>query len=135
MIKGPSSENGTPDPLKKSVPVEKKGSFRKTMSTSQTDDCMKKSGGVTDPELLQKLDSIPRSITREVRPSTSEDPVPTSGPASAYVDTSGAINYGRLLTDEVLAADHLLVEAAKKTMDVAGTYSLAFFITEGSSLG
>jgi len=32
------------------------------------------------------------------------------------------INYGRLLTDEVLAADRLLVETAKKNMDVAGIY-------------
>lgn len=32
------------------------------------------------------------------------------------------INYGRLLTDEVLAVDRLLVETAKKHMDVAGNY-------------
>lgn len=32
------------------------------------------------------------------------------------------INYGRLLTDEVLAVDKLLVEAAKKNMDVAGIF-------------
>lgn len=90
------------------------------MSTSQTDECMKNTGGVTDPELLQKLDSIPRTITREVRPSISDEAVPTRGPASAYVDSTGGINYGRLLTDEVLAADYQLVEAAKKNMDVAG---------------
>jgi len=36
------------------------------------------------------------------------------------------INYGRLLTDEVLAVDRLLVETAKKNMDVAGIY-LCFF--------
>lgn len=32
------------------------------------------------------------------------------------------INYGKLLTDEVLAVDRLLVETAKKHMDVAGNY-------------
>lgn len=32
------------------------------------------------------------------------------------------INYGRLLTDEILAGDRLLVEAAKMNMDVAGIY-------------
>lgn len=36
-----------------------------------------------------------------------------------YLD-GNKINYGRLLTDEVLAVDRLLVEAAKKNMDVAG---------------
>lgn len=46
--------------------LERKKSFRKTVSTSLTDDCMKKNVGVTDPELLDKLDSLPRPITREV---------------------------------------------------------------------
>lgn len=39
---------------------------------------------------------------------------------NAYIEGE-KINYGRLLTDEVLAADRMLVEAAKKNMDVAGT--------------
>ena len=36
-----------------------------------------------------------------------------------YLD-GNKINYGKLLTDEVLAADKLLVAAAKKNKDVAG---------------
>lgn len=46
--------------------IERKKSFRKTVSTSLTDDCMKKNVDVTDPELLDKLDSLSRPITREV---------------------------------------------------------------------
>lgn len=38
---------------------------------------------------------------------------------TTYLD-GDKINYGRLLTDEVLAVDRLLVKAAKKNMDVAG---------------
>lgn len=41
------------------------------------------------------------------------------------------INYGKLLTDEVLTVDRLLVEAAKKHMDVAGNY---FFVKNVKSL-
>ncbi|KAE8742097.1 hypothetical protein FOCC_FOCC012371 [Frankliniella occidentalis] len=130
---GANLGSSTPEAVKKGAPVEKKNSFRKTMSTSQTDECVRKSGGVTDPELLLKLDSIPRSITREVRPSLLDEAAPTSGPASTYVDNSGAVNYSRLLTDEVLAADFQLVEAAKKTMDVAGTTAL-IALMEGSRL-
>jgi protein phosphatase 1L len=101
--------------------VGKKNSFRKTMSTSQTDECMKKGASVTDPELLSRLDTLSRHITREVRPMR-QDTVPRrSVPTASYLDASGNINYRHLLTDEVLAADHLLVEAAKKSMDVAGT--------------
>ncbi|CAK9806671.1 Protein phosphatase 1L [Anthophora quadrimaculata] len=101
---------------------ERKKSFRKTVSTSLTDDCMKKTGGVTDPELLDKLDSLPRPITREVRPCRTSDK-PQKIDITNYLD-GNKINYGKLLTDEVLAVDRLLVEAAKKNMDVAGTTAL-----------
>lgn len=103
--------------------IERKKSFRKTVSTSLADDCMKKSVGVTDPELLDKLDSLPRPITREVRPCRPGDKQPTKVDITNYLE-GNRINYGRLLTDEVLAVDRLLVEAAKKNMDVAGTTAL-----------
>lgn len=89
------------------------------MSTSQTDECMKKGTSITDPEILSRLDTLSRPITREVRHSGQNAlPLPTVPTASYLVD--GKINYRQLLTDEVLAADRLLVEAAKKSMDVAG---------------
>lgn len=47
--------------------LERKKSFRKTVSTSLTDESMKKTVGVTDPEILEKLESLTRPITREVR--------------------------------------------------------------------
>ncbi|GLG95816.1 Probable protein phosphatase CG10417 [Gryllus bimaculatus] len=118
------------DTEKKTEPVERKKSFRKTLSTSQTDDCVKKQMNVTDPELLKRLDSFAR-ITREVRPTKSQ-PLPTK-PVTSYLDSNGAINYGSLITDEVLAADRLLVEAAKKSLDVAGTTALIALL-EGSRL-
>jgi len=46
--------------------VERRKSFRKVVSASLTDDYMKKAIEVTDPELLNKLDSI-SPITREVK--------------------------------------------------------------------
>jgi len=45
--------------------LDRKKSFRKVASTSLTDDCIKKTIEVTDPELLDKLESI-TPITREV---------------------------------------------------------------------
>lgn len=110
--------------------VERKKSFKKSVSSSQTDDSVKKTGVVTDPELLKRLDSFSR-ITREVRP-TKPDIIPAK-PASSYIDSSGRINYSSLITDEVLAADRLLVEAAKKSLDVAGTTALIAML-EGSRL-
>lgn len=38
--------------------------------------------------------------------------------AKCYID-NGKINFGKLITDEVLAADHKLVEAAKKTVSTS----------------
>lgn len=113
MEKPPSTPQKTTD----SPGMDRKKSFRKTASS--TDECVKKTGTVvTDPELLRKLDSLQRPITRDVRPS--KVPTMVATPLEDYLDLVGGIDYGRLITDEVLAADHLLVEAAKKSMDVAG---------------
>lgn len=99
------------------VTVAKKNSFKKSVSTA--DDSSKKE--ITDPQLLAQL-SKARPITREVIPSVT--PVKNvAKPLSSYLD-KGKINFGKLLTDEVLAADRLLVEAAKKSMNVAGTTAL-----------
>ncbi|XP_066583508.1 protein phosphatase 1L [Prorops nasuta] len=111
---------------------ERKKSFRKMVSASITDDCMKKNIGVTDPELLEKLDSLPRPITREVRPCRPSEKEPSKVDLSSYLD-GDKINYARLLTDEVLAVDRLLVEAAKKNMDIAGTTALIALL-EGEKL-
>lgn len=39
---------------------------------------------------------------------------------SSYILKDGTINFSKLLIDEVLAADKLLIEAAKLTYDIAG---------------
>ncbi|KAK9510587.1 hypothetical protein O3M35_005334 [Rhynocoris fuscipes] len=110
--------------------IEKKASFKKSL----TEEGMKKqSGMITDPYLLEKLDSLPRAITREVKPSRGVSlPLPVPD-ITTYLDSNSTINFGKLVTDEVLAADRLLVEAAKKTMDVAGTTALIALV-EGSKL-
>ncbi|XP_070162825.1 protein phosphatase 1L isoform X1 [Polyergus mexicanus] len=101
---------------------EKRKSFRKVASTSLTDDCMKKAIEVTDSELLDKLESI-TPITRKVRPCRQNEELVPQVNLMKYLE-GNKINYGRLLTDEVLAVDRLLVETAKKHMDVAGTTAL-----------
>lgn len=100
------------------VSVERKTSFKKAVSTA--DDSSRKE--ITDPELLAQLSKARPIITREVRPTVT--PIKhVSIPLSSYLD-KGKINYGKLLTDEVLAADRMLVEVAKRSMNVAGTTAL-----------
>ncbi|XP_064212823.1 protein phosphatase 1L isoform X2 [Tribolium castaneum] len=120
------------DPEKPPTPslAERRKSFRKTSST--TDECIKGAKEITDTELLSKLDNIPRPITREVRPSSRPQSFKKI-PSTSYFDKAGTVNYGKLLTDEVLAADQRLLETAKKSMDVAGTTAL-IAILEGAKL-
>lgn len=118
LVSTPQTESPELSPPKEEnkITVEKKNSFKKTISTA--DDSSKIE--ITDPELLAQLNKA-RPITREVRPTR---PVKNVNiPLSSYMD-KGSINYGKLLTDEVLAADRLLVEAAKRSMNVAGTTAL-----------
>lgn len=99
------------------IDLERKTSFKKSASTA--DDTSRKE--ITDPELLAQLSKARPIITREVKPTKAVKNIAV--PLSSYVD-KGKINYGKLLTDEVLAADRLLVEAAKRSMNVAGTTAL-----------
>ncbi|KAL3282069.1 hypothetical protein HHI36_005268 [Cryptolaemus montrouzieri] len=109
--------------------VERRKSFKKTNSI--TDECMRTgTKEITDPELLNKLSNIQRPITREVKPNTS---ILKKTETTDYFDKCGIVDYGKLITDEVLAADHSLLEAAKKNFDIAGTTAL-IAILEGSKL-
>ncbi|XP_063376063.1 protein phosphatase 1L [Cydia fagiglandana] len=121
-----NAEEDKPQGPESNTSVERKISFKKSVSTA--DDTSKKE--VTDPELLAQLSKARPIITREVRPTKPIKNVPV--PLSSYLD-KGKINFGKLLTDEVLAADRLLVEAAKRSMNVAGTTAL-LAIMEGNHL-
>ncbi|XP_072750266.1 protein phosphatase 1L isoform X1 [Anoplolepis gracilipes] len=102
--------------------LERRKSLRKDANTSLTDDCIKKTIEVTDSELLNKLESI-TPVTRKVRPCRQNEEQVPKVDMMKYLE-GNKINYGRLLTDEVLAVDRLLIETAKKHMDVAGTTAL-----------
>ncbi|XP_018332781.1 protein phosphatase 1L [Agrilus planipennis] len=118
------------DESKPSTPMlqERKRSIRKTTST--TDECYKGIKEITDKEILSKLDKqLP--VTREVRNTSTS--MFKQIPTTSYFDKSGKVDYGKLLTDEVLAADRLLLEIAKKSYDVAGTTAL-IAILEGTKL-
>ncbi|XP_023030060.1 protein phosphatase 1L [Leptinotarsa decemlineata] len=126
-----SDEEEKKDPEKPVTPTSagRRKSFRRTSST--TDECIKGAKEITDLELLTKLDNI-KPITRSSRPLTLT-PSFKKVPLTTYFDKSGTVNYGKLLTDEVLAADERLVQKAKKSLDVAGTTAL-IAILEGDRL-
>lgn len=100
-------------------------SQRKTKKTfSMTEDCINKENCKNTPQedflLLNKLSLFNKDTL--FSPS-SNNVIPQRMEAKTYID-SGKINFGKLLTDEVLAADYRLVEQAKKTINVAGTTAL-----------
>ncbi|XP_034475393.1 protein phosphatase 1L isoform X2 [Drosophila innubila] len=57
---------------------------------------------------------------------------PPSYEAKCYIE-HGRINFGKLITDEILSADHKLVEQAKLATNIAGTTAL-IAIVQGSKL-
>nr|BAN20587.1 protein phosphatase type 2c [Riptortus pedestris] len=115
--------------LRKTIILDRKPSIKK--GSTDAEEALKKAGGPLS-ELEKKLESIPRAITREVKP-IKGSPTPFQTPELSTYLEGNTINYGRLLTDEVLAVDRLLVESAKKNMDVAGTTAL-IALMEGSKL-
>lgn len=114
--------------------LTKKSNLKK--KASSTDEFLDKSSNtvVPDPYFQKILDGIPKPITREVRPVT-EKVVPQKVSLKNYLDNSkfSGIDYGKIIADEVLAADTLLLEIARKNRDVAGTTALIALL-EGTHL-
>lgn len=115
-------------PMTPNMNDRRKG-FRKTSSTA--DECIKGAMEVTDNEILSKLD-IMKPITRNARP-LKLTPSFKKVPLTSYFNKAGIVDYGKLITDEVLAVDERLVEVAKKSLNVAGTTALIAML-EGSKL-
>ncbi|KAL1491186.1 hypothetical protein ABEB36_011824 [Hypothenemus hampei] len=108
----------TEEKPKSTTTVERRKSFRRT--SSNTDECVNTE--VTDNELLNKQpirkDSRPLKLTPSMK----------KVPLTSYFDKRGTVDYEKLITDEILAADEKLLEIAKKSMDVAGTTALIALI-------
>ncbi|XP_053957303.1 protein phosphatase 1L isoform X1 [Anastrepha ludens] len=125
--------------------VRRRDSLRKAHSTA--DDCKASSVSKQQKDtdvFTSKLNSLMRggNAAKEAlfggggKESGKEDGKwngpPQNFDAKCYIE-NGKINFGKLITDEVLAADYKLVEAAKKTTNIAGTTALIAVI-EGSKL-
>lgn len=99
---------------KESKLSQRRSSFRKTYS--MTEECINKAN-CSNPDqdllILNKLTSIVRPMTRDG--TSQESKKPQSYEAKTYIE-NGKINFGKMMTDEVLAADYKLVEQAKKTV-------------------
>lgn len=91
---------------------------KRVLSHSDDMNQTNKSIDLIDNDLMQKLEKF-LPISKNVTSSKKEDKV-TVKESETYVEQSGNINYNKLLTDEVLATDKLLLEAAKKNMNIAG---------------
>lgn len=112
-----------PSPLNS---AQRRKSFKKSLSKEDYSETKDLPNQISDPEILSKL-NMNRPITRESifqsNKSFKAAPKPKQYDAKCYID-NGKINFGKLLTDEVIAADYALVEKAKKSTNIAGTTAL-----------
>lgn len=93
--------------------AQRRTSFKKSLSTA--DDCNGTKGNCNRDQdvFLKKLNSIVRSKDSFLK-TTSGSVKPQQYEARCYIDANRNINFGKMITDEVLAADYKLVEKAKK---------------------
>ncbi|CAD7079940.1 unnamed protein product [Hermetia illucens] len=125
------------DENKENVPVSlrRKDSLRKAHSTM--DDCARSNVPEKPTDVFtSQLNSLIRPLTKDnllnVNNNTNILKPPPSLDAKCYIE-NGKINFGKMITDEVLATDYKLVEAAKKSTNVAGTTALIAII-QGTKL-
>lgn len=107
--------------------IQRKSSMKRT-----ADDNKKSGNNQIDSDILGKLKPNGFSMFKQTATGDAPPP-PKSFDAKCYVGNGRKINYGKMITDEVLFADHKLVEKAKRVQQVAGTTAL-IAIMEGTKL-
>uniref|UniRef100_U5EEM8 Putative cell adhesion n=1 Tax=Corethrella appendiculata TaxID=1370023 RepID=U5EEM8_9DIPT len=119
--------------------TQRRQSFRKSLS-QQVDDSKSPSisNQLLENDLLRKYGgrgSSAATLTQMakdqfLKPSSNaneSNTKPKTYDAKCYIQ-NGSINFGKMITDEVLAADYNLVETAKKQSNLAGTTALIAII-------
>ncbi|XP_055682635.1 protein phosphatase 1L [Lutzomyia longipalpis] len=115
---------------------QRRSSFRKSYS-SFTEDCIQKGNCKKAPEPdIYNLNALCRPLTKESLLGQNSNSQKAERPpildAKCYIE-GGKINYGKLLTDEVLVADYDLLQLAKKSRNVSGTTAL-IAVLDGTKL-
>lgn len=113
--------------------VQRKPSTKRVYSQAADDISSRNSSNQIDSDILGRLK--PRDGFSMFKQTASGDapPPPKTFDAKCYVQSGNKINYGKMITDEVLFADHKLVEKAKRQTNVAGTTAL-IAVLEGTKL-
>lgn len=99
--------------------VQRKPSLKRVSKADDAYDSKKPNN--IDADILGKLKSKDSFSMFKQTASGEAPPPPKTFDAKCYVQGGNKINYGKMITDEVLAADHKLVEKAKRQTNVAGT--------------
>lgn len=109
-------DDTTEPPKVPSTLTQRRNSFRKSLS--QVDDCIQNGNCNRDQEAyLNKLASSVRTKDYFLNNNNNNNLKPPTFDGKCYVE-NGKINFGKMLTDEVLAADFELVKVAKKTVSL-----------------
>lgn len=105
------------DKLASKTTTQRRTSFKKSLSTA--DDCngTKANCNRDQDVFLNKLNSIVRTKDSFLK-SASGNVKPQQYEARCYIDANRNINFGKLITDEVLAADYKILEKAKKDVSL-----------------
>lgn len=106
--------NGNDDKLSlKTTSAQRRSSFKKSLSTADDANGNKANANRDQDAFLNKLNSIVRTKDSLLKTATN-NVKPQQYEAKCYIDKDRNINFGKMITDEVLAADYKLIEKAKK---------------------
>lgn len=95
--------------------VQRRSSFKKSFSTAE--DCVggKLNCNREQDVFMDKINSLVRTKDSLLKGNNNNNAPPKTFEAKCYIQ-NGVINFGKMITDEVLAADYKLIEAAKRTV-------------------
>lgn len=97
--------------------VQRRSSFKKSYSTAE--DCVGGNGNCNREQdvFMDKINSLVRTKDSLLKTNNNNAPAPPpkTYQAKCYIE-NGQINFGKMISDEVLAADYKLIETAKRAV-------------------
>ncbi|XP_050528090.1 protein phosphatase 1L isoform X2 [Daktulosphaira vitifoliae] len=100
-------------------------------SDVQTVSKIKQVSFTDDTGIKRRLSINPVSLKKDIQSSMKESDHVLIDPSS-YISNDGSVNFSKLLIDEVLLADKLLIERAKRTYDIAGSTALIALVEKNT---
>lgn len=114
----PTGDTAVSKELTPDATVQRRTSFKKSLSTTDGTHVGVNSLQRESDNFLKKLNSIRQTKESLLQKASGNNAKPQQYEARCYIEKDGNITFGKMISDEILAADYKLIEMAKKEVSI-----------------